>query len=398
MNDALPDVRAFRLSPEVARPLRHGLPTVAVQTINAITAEVPAYRDAFAGEFGAKLERAVRAALGTFLELVSRAEESESRAPLASALEAAYVLGRGEARNGRSLAALLSAYRVGARVAWRELAAISVATEQPAPTVAHFAELVFAYIDELSAASAAGHADEVAASGRTQLLHRERLAHALISGEPEHALVAAAARAQWDPPRTLTAVLAPDRVARTIADQFDARTLRLSEAIPGAPDRSVLLIPEAHGNARATLLRRVKAHGVVVGPARPWIRALESFDRAVRALEVLRPDVRGGCLDTEDHLAALIVTADPQALADLRARVFAPLSGMSEAAVAKLLETLRSWLAHQGRRDEIAAELFVHPQTVRYRMTRLRQLYGDRLRDPDWIRSLTVALVAPNPA
>jgi DNA-binding PucR family transcriptional regulator len=134
---------------------------------------------------------------------------------------------------------------------------------------------------------------------------------------------------------------------------------------------------------------------VVIGPARPWTRSRESFDRAVRTFEVFRPDVPdlpGGCLDTEDHLAALIVTADPQALADLRARVFAPLSGMSEAAAAKLLETLRSWLAHQGRRDEIAAELFVHPQTVRYRMTRLRELYGDRLRDPQWLLLLTVAL------
>jgi hypothetical protein len=398
MNDVLPDVRSFRLSPEVAGPLRHGLPAVAIQTIDAITAEVPAYREAFAGEFRAKLEKAVRAALGTFLELVSRTEESEPKVPLAPALEAAYVLGRGEARNGRSLDALLSAYRVGARVAWRELAAISVATDQPAAIVAHFAELVFAYIDELSAASAAGHADEVAASGRTQLLHRERLAHALLAGAPEHVLVAAAGRAEWDPPRTLTVALAPERVARTIADQLDRRTLRLSEPVPGAPDRSVLLIPEAHGLARATLLRRVRTQSVVIGPARPWARAQESFVRAVRAFEVIAPDVPGGCVDTEDHLAALIVTADPQALDDLRARVFAPLAGLNGAAAAKLLETLRSWLAHQGRRDEIAAELFVHPQTVRYRMTKLRQLYGERLRDPDWVQSLTVALVAPTPS
>jgi hypothetical protein len=29
---------------------------------------------------------------------------------------------------------------------------------------------------------------------------------------------------------------------------------------------------------------------------------------------------------------------------------------------------------------------------VRYRMTRLRDLYGDRLRDPQWLLLLTVAL------
>ncbi|PRC42902.1 transcriptional regulator, partial [Mycobacterium sp. ITM-2017-0098] len=45
-----------------------------------------------------------------------------------------------------------------------------------------------------------------------------------------------------------------------------------------------------------------------------------------------------------------------------------------------------------GRRDEIAAELFVSPSTVRYRLRQLRDLYGDRLQDPRSIAELTVAL------
>ena len=42
--------------------------------------------------------------------------------------------------------------------------------------------------------------------------------------------------------------------------------------------------------------------------------------------------------------------------------------------------------------DDVAAALFVHPQTVRYRMGQLRELYGDRLEDPDTVRDLTLAL------
>jgi DNA-binding PucR family transcriptional regulator len=34
----------------------------------------------------------------------------------------------------------------------------------------------------------------------------------------------------------------------------------------------------------------------------------------------------------------------------------------------------------------------VHPQTVRYRMQQLRDVYGDRLEDPDWVLRLTLAL------
>ena len=79
-------------------------------------------------------------------------------------------------------------------------------------------------------------------------------------------------------------------------------------------------------------------------------------------------------------------------MADLRARVLAPLADAAAGDPQKLAETLRAWLLHQGRRDDIAAALFVHPQTVRYRMGQLRELYGDRLDDPDTIRDLTIAL------
>jgi DNA-binding PucR family transcriptional regulator len=97
-------------------------------------------------------------------------------------------------------------------------------------------------------------------------------------------------------------------------------------------------------------------------------------------------------LDTEQHLTALVLGADPEALADLRQRALTPLAGLRPATAERLAETLRSWLLHQGRREEVAVDLVVHPQTVRYRMTQLRELYGDRLTDPAVVLELTVAL------
>ena len=77
-------------------------------------------------------------------------------------------------------------------------------------------------------------------------------------------------------------------------------------------------------------------------------------------------------MDTETHLATLLIQSDPEALADLRRRALEPLSELRPSAAERLEQTLRSWLLHQGRRDDVAAELMVHPQTVRYRMTQLR--------------------------
>jgi len=36
----------------------------------------------------------------------------------------------------------------------------------------------------------------------------------------------------------------------------------------------------------------------------------------------------------------------------------------------------------RGKIPKVAAELVVHPQTVRYRLRQLEQVFGDRLHDP----------------
>jgi hypothetical protein len=383
-------VTRLALDPRLIDLLRRRLPEVATHTINAVTDEVPSYVGAFGGPMGDNIENAVQMALAGFLRLAARGRTTDAGTPLSPALEGAYALGRGEARSGRSADALLSAYRVGARVAWRELAETAVEGGIPAETLASFAELVFAYIDELSAASVAGHADELETTGRVRQGYLDRLALGLLRGDPADALVAAAERADWTPPKTLTAVLLPNSQVRPVLGLLDPRTLSaVGEPVTLPDGLSALLIPDAGGRARTRLLRTLAGRAAVVGPARPWLAVDASYARAVRALALRTGDA---AYDTEEHLADLILAADTDAVADLRARVLAPLSTLTSASEQKLAETLRAWLLHQGRREDIANALFVHPQTVRYRMGQLRELYGDRLDDPDTIRDLTIAL------
>ncbi|MGY1793688.1 PucR family transcriptional regulator [Geodermatophilus sp. SYSU D00525] len=378
---------------DVAAAMRTELPSVAERTVAAIVVEVPSYAEAFRGPMGRKIENAVQLALGGFLELATGGADASR--PVDPAIESAYALGRGEARTGRSMDALLSAYRVGARVAWRHLSETAVAAGMPAAALARFAELVFAYIDQLSAASASGHADQLAASGRVRRRHLERLAELLVTGAPPYELITAAERADWTPPRTLTAVLLSEAGVREATAVLDARTLQAGEDLPGAEpstERAVLLVPDAEGFARAALLKVLSGRDAVVGPARPWQEARSSYSRALRALQVgLSPD-GDAPVDTEQRLADLVLRADGEALADLRAQVLAPLDGLGPGPREKLVETLRSWLLHHGRREQVAAELFVHPQTVRYRMGQLRELFGRHLDDPQTVLELTLAL------
>ncbi|MFD9415769.1 PucR family transcriptional regulator [Streptomyces goshikiensis] len=371
MSHPIRRVTELALDRTTVTALRAALTTTADEVVQAIIDEVPPYANALSGRMGVTIRRAVRTALGHYLDLAS------GNATGGDAGDAAYELGRGEVRDGRSMDALLSAYRVGARVAWRCLAAGAVPAGLPAAEVA---ELTFAYIDELSAASAAGHADELAARGRDHERHLEHLARDLLAGASPEVLLASVQRAGWQPPVSLTAVLLPAAQARPAYRVLDPSTLVLDDL----PDAfGVLLVPDAD---RSHLLRQLTDRTAVVGPARPWTRASASYARAVRARS-LSSDIR----DTEDHLPELVLSADVDAFADLRARALAPLRTLPVATARRLEETLRAWLLHQGRRDEVAAALFVHPQTVRYRMSQLRELFPD-LASPHRVLELTLAV------
>jgi hypothetical protein len=293
--------------------------------------------------------------------------------------------------------ALLAAYRVGARVAWRELAGLAAGAGVDAATMAQFAELVFAYIDELSAASVAGHTDELSTSGRVLERYRERLGQHLLAGAAQDVLDAAAERAGWASPTTLTAVLVPSAQVRGVLASLGPDTLVVGEDLPdvGGGDHplTLLLVPDVDGTARRHLLRVLADRQAVVGPPRPWPLARSSYDRAARTAAMVASVANHvGPVDSEDHLAELIVGADPGALEDLRTRALAPLRDLRPATRERLEETLRSWLLHQGRRDAVAAELHVHAQTVRYRMGQIRELYGDQLDDPATVLDLLLAL------
>ncbi len=380
--------------------LRSRLPEVAELTVRAIIVQVPAYTDALSGPIGANIRSAVELALGGFLKLAGRPSGGAAGSPRSPALDGAYSLGRGEARAGRSMEALLAAYRIGARESWRQFSRTAVENGLPADTMARFAELVFAYIDELSAASAAGHSDELATTGRVRERYLNRLVRGLLVGESAQRLGEAADRIGWRPPATLAAVLLPTGHASRAVTSLDDRTLRTDE-LPGmSPDEqselTVLLVPDAEGAGRAAVANVLRGLDAYLGPAKPWTLARLSYLRVLRAHRLAIPRV-DGLADTEEQLTALVVSADPDALADLRDRALAPLADIRPATADRLVETLRAWLLHLGRRDEVARALHVHPQTVRYRVGQLRELYGPLWDDPDVVAALTVALAHPGP-
>lgn len=93
-----------------------------------------------------------------------------------------------------------------------------------------------------------------------------------------------------------------------------------------------------------------------------------------------------------ERIGDLLLVGDQRLAGELVARALAPLKGLPPGSRRRLTETLSAWLAEQGRLAAVASRLRIHPQTARYRMARLRELFGATLEDPDERLWLALAL------
>ena len=385
----VPGPLSLALPPVLVERLVEQLPSLADEVLAAISREVPAYARPLEGAFGAGVRRGVQLALARFLSLAGE-EPGEDEERAARGREVYAELGRGEARVGRSLDALLGAYRTGARVAWARLAEMGLAAGLPAGDLVQLAAAVFAYIDELSAASAEGFTAEQSALAGDRERRRRTLARLLLSESPQWQVEEAARVAGWRPPATLSAVLVPVRAGRELAARWDERALLAAE--DDTLGTALLLLPDVDGpGQRDRLARLLAGRSCVVGLPHSWHEVRLSVALARRAASA-RPE--GSTRHVEDALAPLVVGADPLALAELSRRRLAPFQGQTERSRERLLDTLSAWLAHHGDRQAVAAELGIHPQTVRYRVGLLRDLLGADLDDAERRFELALALHA----
>ena len=398
------------LTPAAAEALRPELPGLANDIISAISAEVPDYARPMEGRFGEVTRFAIQVALSRFVDLLAGEVDEDARTR-----ETYVKLGRGEFRAGRSLDALLAAYRVGARLAWRRFVEAGTRERLPPQALYDLGEAIFAYIDEISAESVEGYAEaQSAAAGETQR-RRRRLVRLLVQEPPaeQEAVLTAARAAAWPLPRRVAAIVIGDAANE---DESDARAAqfarRLGEDAVGAAvgGLAVVMLPDPSGPGRRRGLETALAGArAALGPTVAWPDAATSLRRAgaayrlpVRSSRSAHPDGQSppppdgeSCLIVaDDHLPALLLAAEPALASDLARTRLAPLDALAAGPRERLQATLRAWLDRPGQVQAVAGELGVHPQTVRYRLKQLRDLFGERLEDPDARFELALALRA----
>src|SRR4051812_32723202 len=297
------------LPPQAADALRPVLPRLADDIVAAIAAEVPGYARPMEGRFGQVVRFGVQVALNRFVDLlVSEAAED------AAARDTYVRLGAGEYHAGRSLDALLAAYRVGARLAWRRFVEAGTKADLPPDALYDLGEAIFAYIDEISAESAEGFAEaQSAAAGETQR-RRQELIQLLVQepAAPAEAVRTAAQAAGWVLPRLVAAVVAgeadqpeglaaaagdagtaPARTGAADVDVVDAIAARLARQLgrgalgAAVGGLAVVLLPDPEGPGRRRALEAaLGGERAAMGPAVPWPEAAASLHRAAAAFRL----------------------------------------------------------------------------------------------------------------
>jgi hypothetical protein len=305
-------------------------------------------------------------------------------------------MGAQQAEMGVPLEVLLAAYRLAARVVWRELIGESAGLEVlPRATVIAVTGQVLEYLDEISGAVGSAYLETRERLMRRRDLDRDRLLQRLVAGDasPELRRLAAAAELDLQPPYNVLACA----VASAAAEGSLERALR---------GRSVLLVADQPGTWIALVPGRERVSQVLddaqktladevcwgIGPVAATLDDIaESARRAREALHVgLRLDPSGRVWDDAAVGIFATLAADPAAMARYVDNVLGAVLAVPHVRRAPLLETLAAILATPSLNDA-AAVLGLHRHTIVYRTRRLAEL-GISLDAPSARHRLWLAL------
>ncbi|MFD0363427.1 PucR family transcriptional regulator [Nocardia sp. GCM10030253] len=309
--------------------------------------------------------------------------------------------GRIRAKQGVPLAETLQAYRIGFEFLWSEL--VGEAHRHPEVADAMLVSLaaqVWSMAGEYSVAVAAAYRETTSELMLQREHERSVLVEALFTGViADPATLGEASRILGLPPTGRYIVVAADvpSPGREALPGIEA-ALRVSQ-IPSAwrllPDQQigVLSFPS---DREAAVLKPLRRRGARVGVSPPY-EALPETPQALRFARLALAGLRGrtsGVAQFDDNPLAMLVAAAPvEAERMVRVRL-GPLLALPREERTRLLETLEHWYGSGGSAVETGRRLYVHANTVRYRIRRIEELTGRSLNDPQAVLDLGAAVQA----
>lgn len=259
-------------------------------------------------------------------------------------------------------------------------------------------EAVMRYAREVAFATAEVYARAAESRGAWDARLEALVVDAVIRAEGDEALLSRANALGWGAHEDVSVVLGAAPLERTDTDLFEevrrhARAAGMDALCATQGERLVVILGGVE-DALVAAAKVVDLFGpgpVIVGPvaaglgqahvsARAALSALRaaagwpSAPRPVRSVELLPERALAGDGHSRRHLVE---------------EIYAPLAESK----GSLLETLEAWFGQGGSTEAAARALYVHPNTVRYRLRQVAELTGLAATTPREALTLQVALV-----
>jgi DNA-binding PucR family transcriptional regulator len=273
-------------------------------------------------------------------------------------------------------------------------------------------EAVLRYSREVAFASAMSYASAAEARGAWDARLEALVVDGIVRGDAEEALLSRAAALGWDPAAEATVLVGnrPSDDPPTVVYEVRSRAARAGRAVLLSVQGTRLVVVLAgptddllteekekdkrgRASSKAVLDRIAAAFGEGPVVAGPTVASLaEAHRSAADAMSGLRAVVGWPAaprpVRSVDLLPERALAGDPEAEWQLVDRIARPL----EDATGALLETVTTYLEVGGVLETCARQLFVHPNTVRYRLRRVAELTGRNANDPRDALVLRIAL------
>ncbi|MFJ5280906.1 PucR family transcriptional regulator [Streptomyces parvulus] len=376
----------------VAAALQSRLPGLAERMALRIRSEVEAYKDETLIPFES-LRRSCCANADFVLTHFERKESLDT--------EAALETGQLRAEQGVPLADTLRAYRIGSELVWTEIVAEARTRPEVSDDLLVSASAEFWALSGRYAEAVAGAyrrtATELSARGQAR---RAALVEALFTGVITDHTLWGAARELGLPEQGPYAVAvaeggAPGEEPLAGAEAV-LRQARLPSAWRSLPDQQLALIALPTAAAQDVCLRVLRRSRARVGIS-PSFSSLRSTPQNLRFARLALSGLPGtgpGVARFDDDPLAMVVAAAPAEAARLAQVSLGPVLGLPAAERSRLLHTLEHWFAAGGSANSASQSLFVHPNTVRYRIRRIEELTGRSLSDPRATAEIGAALLS----
>lgn len=244
-------------------------------------------------------------------------------------------------------------------------------------------EAILRFTREIAFAAATSYAAAAESRGAWDARLEALVVDGIMRGDAEESLLSRAAALGWDPasPATVLVGAAPSDDPPTIVYHVRSRAARAGRSVLLGVQGTRLVVvfgglpDDGAGKGAAHLLAEAFGDGpVVVGPTVSTLS--EAHRSAADALSGLRAVPAWPTAPRPVHAVDLLperaLAGDPEAERQLIDGLVIPLAETS----GTLMETLDTYLEVGGVLESCARQLYVHPNTVRYRLRRVAELTG----------------------